>query len=181
VTDVRSLVSGLLALAAAGVAFAATAAVNDESALRERAQEYWEARATGSQKVLEFYAPAEKGGPTRAKDVSEFGNIRFKSWDIEGVEVGPERGWVNVKVSVSFPFPAAVRLDERFMTRTLREEWLKVEGTWYKKPIPMGFSHDHVDTGAAPGERPPASAPESSPGSSGASKSPATAGEVEQP
>ena len=105
----------------------------------ERALEYWEARVTRSHHVMDFYAPADKGGPTRPKDVSEFGNIGYKSWSLEGVEVDGDLGIVKVKMTIAFALPTPVDLGDK-LTRTIHERWLKVDGTWYKRPIPIGFS-----------------------------------------
>jgi hypothetical protein len=111
---------------------------NDEQILLERARQYWEARVAHSRDVWSFYAPPEKGGPSRPKDVSEFGNVSYTRWEIEGATIDGERALVQVRVSASFP--VAVQLEESFWTRTLREEWIKRDGTWYKKPVPLGFA-----------------------------------------
>ena len=119
---------------------AAAAPQSDEEILRQRAQSYWEARTTHSPGVMSFYAPAELGGPTRPKDVSEFGNVAFRKWEIEAVEVEGDRGMVRIRIEASFPLPAPARITKQIMNRLLGEEWIKVEGTWYKKPIPRGFA-----------------------------------------
>ena len=112
----------------------------DEEILVERATAYWAHRVARSRKVIEYYAPPEKGGPTRAKDISEGGNVGYRSWKIEDAKVDGDRGVVYIHVSVTFPMPTPLNMGKDFTTRTLKEEWLKVDGTWYKKPIPMGFS-----------------------------------------
>ncbi len=142
-----------LALAASGVradearggseGFAATAAHaggSDEEILLARAREYWDARGRRLGKVMEFYAPPEKGGPKQPKDVSEFGNVTYTDWKVERAQVDGDRGIVDIRITAAFPLPAPIKLDDKIWTRTIREEWLKVEGTWYKKPVPLGFS-----------------------------------------
>ena len=113
---------------------------SDEEILLARAREYWDARGRRLGKVMEFYAPPEKGGPKQPKDVSEFGNVSYTEWNVERAQVEGDRGIVDIRITAAFPLPAPIKLDDKIWTRTIREEWLKVEGTWYKKPVPLGFS-----------------------------------------
>ena len=119
---------------------AARAGSSDEEVLLERAREYWDARGKRLYKVMEFYAPPEKGGPKQPKDVSEFGNVAYTEWKVERVQIEGGRGIVDILITAAFALPAPIKLDDKIWTRTIREEWLKVEGTWYKKPVPLGFS-----------------------------------------
>ena len=157
---------GLCLSLALGVASSACAAetAGDEQALLERAGKYWEARVAGSPKVLDFYAPPEKGGPKTARDRSEFGNITYRGAEIEGAEIDGDRAWVRIRITAGFPLATAVQLDEGFWTREIREEWLKVEGTWYKKPVPLGFSRPSPKKSPGPGEPPPPASAATSPG-----------------
>ena len=113
---------------------------SDEEILLERAREYWDARGRRLGTVMEFYAPPDKGGPKQPKDVSEFGNVSYTEWKVEGAQVEGDRGTVEIQVTAAFALPTPVALGDKIWKRTLREEWIKVEGAWYKKPIPLGFS-----------------------------------------
>ena len=144
---------------------------SDDEVLMERALEYWEARVNRSAHVMDFYASPEEGGPTRPKDVSEFGNIGYKSWSLEGVEVDGDEAIVKVKMTIAYTLPTPVDLGDK-MTRTIRERWLKVGGTWYKEPIPLGFSH---------GGRSRAAPPASEGGAQGAVATQPTGEEAAQP
>ena len=113
---------------------------SDEETLLGRAREYWDARGGRLGAVMEFYAPPDKGGPKQPKDVSEFGNVSYSEWNIEGVQVEGDRGVVEVHVTAGFRLPTPVKLRDDIWKRTIHEKWLKVEGAWYKQPIPLGFS-----------------------------------------
>ena len=126
--------------AAESAATAARASGSDEAVLLERARDYWDARGGRLGKVMEFYAPPDKGGPKQPKDVSEFGNVSYTEWKVEGVQVEGDRGIVEVHVTAGFRLPTPVKLRDDIWKRTIHEKWLKVEGAWYKEPIPLGFS-----------------------------------------
>ena len=149
-----------LVLAASGVrAGEARGDSSDEEVLLARASEYWDARGKRLGTVMDFYAPPEKGGPKQPKDVSEFGNITYTDWKVERAQVEGDRGIVDVRITAAYPLPIPIKLDDKLWTRTIREEWLKVEGSWYKKPIPLGFSGASGPRAAAPpdgsGDAPP--------------------------
>ncbi len=138
VDRLMGLVLGLL-LAVVPVAFVAEAA-EDDQALLERAGKYWEARVAGTREVLDFYAPPEQGGPKTARDRSEFGNVRYRAAKIQGVEIDGNRAVVKIRITAGLPLAALVPLEKGLWDREIREQWIKFDGTWYKKPIPMGFS-----------------------------------------
>lgn len=119
-------------------------AASDADALRERATAYWEAKAARSDAVFDFYAPPEKGGPAR-DSIYEGRQARYASAVVDKVEVNDATGIVHVKLEIkSFDFasPAlAAALEEHpeAMNRTVRDEWIDVDGTWYRKPhVPFG-------------------------------------------
>ena len=127
------------------VAIPTTAAANSEvDALRERATAYWEAKTLRSEAVFDFYAPPEKGGPDRDA-IYEGKQARLDSAVVDTVEVTDGTGIVHVKLEIaSFEFlsPAmAMALEQHpeLRHRTIRDEWLQVDGTWYRKPrVPFG-------------------------------------------
>ena len=138
----------------------------DEQALLERAGKYWEARVARSPELLDFYAPPEKGGPKYARDRSEFGNVKYRGAEITGAEIDGDQAMVRIRITASVPLAAAAQLDKAFWTREIREEWLKVDGTWYKKPVPLGFSRPSPPRKESPGpdESPTPASAAASPG-----------------
>ena len=123
---------------------------SDEEVLRERAAEYWKARQSRSKQVMDFYAPADKGGPTRPKDVSEFGNVGYSSYAIEDVTVDGDIGIVQIAVTAVFPLPVPKVVAKDILNRKIGEEWLKVAGIWYKKPVLAGFATSKTRPKAPP-------------------------------
>src|SRR5512145_498244 len=101
----------------------AGAARDEAQVLRERAQQYWEARVAGSERVLEFYAPPEKGGPRGPGELSEGGNLRFTAFEIEGVELGTDAATVLVRVEASLPVRRELARTSAERSRLLREIW----------------------------------------------------------
>jgi len=128
-----------LALAIGSTASRAEEAESD-SALLERAAKYWEARVARSREVLDFYAPPEKGGPKTARDRSEFGNVKYRAATIQGADIDGDQALVRILITAGFPLITPIKLDKDFWDREIREEWIKVDGIWYKKAIPLGFS-----------------------------------------
>jgi len=123
---------------------AGTGEVREEAqVLRERAQQYWEARVAGSARVLEFYAPPEKGGPRGPREVSEGGNLRFTAFDIEGVELRGDEASVLVRVEANVPAGRRQARPGSVRSRVLRELWDRVDGDWYKRPVPRGFGRGY--------------------------------------
>ncbi len=124
--------------------------VREEAGLRERARQYWEARVAGSDRVFEFYAPPEKGGPRGPAEVSEGGNLRFTAFEIEAVEVRAAEALVRVRVEATVP---ALRQPARSGTprsALLREAWDRLDGAWYKRPVPRGFGRGTFSDGRKP-------------------------------
>ena len=146
--SIRSIVLiTLLAVAPAAVAGAeAIPAANDpsaptESILRDRVTLYWKARMAKAPEVMDFYAPPELGGPTRSRDVSEFGNVGYNGFEIKGIEMGADSAEVTLEIEPNLSsLPLPEEMLKRLKTRSLTETWILVENTWYKKPIPRGFA-----------------------------------------
>ncbi len=102
---------------------------------------------------------------------SEFGNIAYQGAEMVGAEIDGDRALVRIRVTVGIPLATAVQLDEGFWTREIREEWLEVEGTWYKKPVPLGFSRPTSRPKKSPGQG-ESPAPDSAATSPGAAAQP---------
>lgn len=149
-SEASATLATTVAVLMAGVvpASAATAA-SDAEALRERATAYWEAKAARSDAVFDFYAPVEEGGPPRDQ-IYEGKQARYASAVVEKVEVNDATGVVHVKIEIaSFDFasPAIATALEQHpeeMRRTVRDAWVQVGGTWYRKPrVPFGGRFVH--------------------------------------
>ena len=134
----------LVALLLAGAAPAAETeatppkAPSDVEALRERATQYWDARIARSTQSLDFYAKTASGEPPR--DVPEFGGVQYGAYQIEKVEVDGDQGMVLVTVppaDLNLPVSGLPQIKRR---PQIREAWVKVEGTWYKKPVDRSLS-----------------------------------------
>lgn len=107
--------------------------------VRVRVQDYWNARIARERRVMDFYAPAELGGPTGPGDVSEFGNLTYREVEIKDIKVGSNWASVTLKVRLSL-MVGNVRLPDAAEYATITEQWNLVDGTWYKKPIPPGLT-----------------------------------------
>jgi len=119
---------------------AADAPASPAQALRERAQAYWEARIAGSRLVYSFYPPA-----TPPDMVAEGGSLRHSGFEIADVQVSEDSAWVSLEVRLDAIGLIASRLPKGegypdLRSATIAEEWVRVEGVWYKKPRPRGLS-----------------------------------------
>jgi len=124
--------------AAAGAG--AKVASSDRDKLMKRAKEYWDARVARSPKVYDFYAPPEKGGPKSLKDISEGGNIQWIEAEVQDAKIGSNWGVVYTRVKAEIPVAGAFDLPDDLKERVVQAQWNKVEGEWYKKPVPRGLS-----------------------------------------
>jgi len=118
----------------------AEAASTDRETLMKRATAYWEARITRSPKVYDFYAPPEKGGPKSLKEISEGGNIQWLEAEVQDAKIGSNWGVVYTRVKAEIPVAGAFELPDDLKERVVQSQWNKVDGEWYKKPVPRGLS-----------------------------------------
>jgi hypothetical protein len=133
------------------------AETEDEQALLERARAYWDLRVAGSIKVYDFYPPDVRA---RGQLPSEFGGVAYTDYEIERVLTKGERGVVIVRAQQVLTHPAAStrvrgKEFENFLKAHLGDEWVEVDGTWYKKPVYGGLSrflHSRDAPGSAPAE-----------------------------
>jgi hypothetical protein len=116
----------------------ASKAPSEVEALRERATKYWDARIAQSTQSLDFYEKDSSGQPPR--DVPDFGSVRYPSYQIEKVEVDGDEGFVLVTVPPAELKLPVTGLPEIKRRPQIREAWVKVEGTWYKKPVDRSLS-----------------------------------------
>ncbi len=124
--------------AAADAEAQAPKATSDAEMLRERVSQYWDARIAQAPESLDFYAKTSSGKPPR--DVPDFGSIRYASYQIEKIEVDGNEGRVLISVppaDLKLPVSSLPEIKRR---PQIREAWVKVEGTWYKKPVDRSLS-----------------------------------------
>jgi hypothetical protein len=130
--------------AAAPVAEAAaeSSPKDPQQALRERADSYWKLRVERSPRTLEFY-PRDENGLVEGGFHAEGGTLEYRGYEIKDVVVDGERGVVVLEVKTKLTGEQAAQIPERFhkyLDQPLTEEWVLVEGTWYKKPMEGGLS-----------------------------------------
>jgi len=113
---------------------------SDREKLMKRATAYWNARVARSPKVYDFYAPPEKGGPKGLKEISEGGNIQWLEAEVQDAKIGSNWGIVYTRVKAEIPVAGAFDLPEDMKERVVQAQWNKVDGEWYKKPVPRGLS-----------------------------------------
>jgi hypothetical protein len=120
---------------------AAVAETEDEKALLERARAYWDARVAGSNKVYDFYPPDVR---ERGQLPAEFAGVLYKDHEIERVLAKDGLGVVIVRAQQVLVLGPGVRTQADGFEKQLKahfgEEWVRVDGTWYKKPIYGGLS-----------------------------------------
>jgi hypothetical protein len=110
----------------------ATGTESAEAVLRERANAYWNARVARSESVLEFYPPKELR--PAGTIIPENGALLYKKFDIGEVSIHDDEAFVLVNIETEimgntpFPIPA------KFLTRSLQERWMRIDGTWFKQP-----------------------------------------------
>jgi len=124
---------------------------SEEKIFRQRVAAYWDARVARTAKVFDFYAPADRGGPQTARDVSEGGNILFKVYEIEDVEIEGDSALVHLRVSADLHLDRPSGAGQVQRDAQIHEAWVKVDSTWYKRPIPPGLSR-HMRRRPAPAE-----------------------------
>jgi hypothetical protein len=139
------------------------AETEDEEALLERARAYWDLRAEASTGVYEFYPPEVRAN---GRLPAEFAGVYYKDYQIEYVVTDGDRGLVVVQTQQLLDPVLAARLEGRDNADHLRarigEEWVRVEGSWYKKPNYGGLSrfmdpdrHSMASKKARPAEKAP--------------------------
>ncbi len=112
---------------------------SERAAVLERARAYWDAKIARSPEVFSFYPPVELGGPKRPR--GEQGSIRYREYEIRKVVVDGERAGVVIKVVTTLPAQQAMKVPDKYrhlLNPELVEEWNRIEGTWYKKPLEKG-------------------------------------------
>ncbi len=124
----------LLAMLAAVLMQAPAVATDDESALMDRATEYWSARAVGNRATAYKYeAGALPGGGLSPEMYANVGagmnlsRVRVKSLEIHG-----EQAIVMVSALLHTPY-----MPKPF-PQQVQDAWVKVEGVWYHKGNTMG-------------------------------------------
>jgi hypothetical protein len=116
------------------------AGAGEERILRQRVASYWDARVARAANVFDFYAPADKGGPQKAGEVSEGGNIIFKSYEIKDIEIDGDSALVHLYVSADIHLDRPSSAAQLQRDAQIHEAWVYVDSTWYKRPVPPGLS-----------------------------------------
>ena len=109
----------------------------EEGVVRARVTAYWSARIQRSDTVWDYYAPTELGGAKDRRRVAETGNMRFKEYQIELLELKDDTAHVRMKVDATYPVGGGNDEGRRWLT--FEEYWSKACGTWYRKPVRRGI------------------------------------------
>jgi len=124
--------AALAVLMLAGVAQAT--AGSEEDALRARAAEYWAARTSGEKDLRSYYPPAYEG------TITESVNVSYTNPRIEEVEIDGDSATVKVRAKARFALPPQfARLPERMLEPLMPEQWLRIDGVWYREPVRGGL------------------------------------------
>jgi len=111
--------------------------------LLERAEAYWKARIAQDNAVYGFYPPEDKRPEGMKGVAAEGGTIGWSDYAIEAVKAEGDEGLVQVRTHMRLPMEQASRFPEamkKYLTPTVMERWVRVEGVWYKRPVEMGLS-----------------------------------------
>ena len=134
----RFLVSGIVASVFALGMGTEAGASSDLEALRARAQAYWQARVERSPDLSQFSLPEDKGGPRRKVNTKR-PNVDIEAATIDEIEITDDAGTVHVSLEIgdyhfrmSPRMAAALRENELARTKRVRQDWVRVEGEWYR-------------------------------------------------
>ncbi len=143
----RFLISGAIVLAFVAGVGADAAASSEVEALRARVEAYWQARVEHAPDLSEFSVPKDKGGSGPRRQTKR-PNVEIEGATIETIEITDDVGSVEVLLHIgayrfrmSPQMAAALRQNELARTKRLRQEWVRVDGEWYrgKKLLLNGF------------------------------------------
>jgi hypothetical protein len=82
--------------------------------------------------------------------VSEGGNLRFTAFQIEAVEVRVDQAVVRVRVEATVPRSRQPARSVAPRRALIRETWERLDGAWYKRPVPRGFGRGSSSDGRKP-------------------------------
>jgi len=131
----------LMPIFTGGCATGPGTARDEETALRERANEFWAAKARGDWKTAETYVDPDLRPELEPyfKELRQGPHyVEFKSIEITEVKIRGEEADVNISYSVKWTHPlvAAAPVQDRQTT----EAWRKKKGVWYllmQRPDPL--------------------------------------------
>lgn len=83
--------------------------------------------------------PAVAGDPSPRTPGTDEQALRQRAREYWEAELQGHRGTVLVRVEAALPHLARSATRGAIRTARLREAWERVDGTWYKRPIPRGF------------------------------------------
>ncbi len=101
--------------------------------LRERASRYWDARINGDlMAAYTAHEPAFRRAVTLQTFAPSIGVSRVLAYEIVGVRIRGELGFVRVKMRVASPFALSAKQAEPNW-QEMEERWVRVDGEWYRK------------------------------------------------
>lgn len=103
-----------------------------QTELLERVTSYWNARIARDEAVYAFYPPPDKR-PANGR-IGEGGAVRFESFAISDVTLDGDAAVVTLNIASHIEGKTPFPIPERLGRRTLRENWNRIDGIWYKQP-----------------------------------------------
>ncbi len=109
--------------------------VDEEAALRTRAQEYWDYRLTGKwDKSYLYESPEYRENFSIVSYINQNGRSPVKWEGIDIVEVWTSGNEGRVKMNTKYRYRIPQTKKAAF-DKVLEEEWVKVEGQWYRVAV----------------------------------------------
>lgn len=113
----------------------------DEEMLRERVLQYWQHKINlDLDKAYEFEDPAYRAVENKVRYIRHHNidMVRWKSVEIQGIEIADDRAEVKLKLMVILLLPGMK--DEHAMPTFVNDRWVKVDGVWYHRFVHGGMA-----------------------------------------
>lgn len=111
-----------------------------EKDVRARCAEFWNARLKGDwDRNYEMTEPRIKEEISQSDFKAQRGVIQYLGFTIEKVEINGNQATLTVKVEVKIEHPMVKGLKNPYMETMVKDQWLRIDGTWYRKYEPPGL------------------------------------------
>ncbi len=117
----------------------APAAKSAEDAFRARLTEYWDLRIARSEKVYDFYLPAEKGG-SKKEDIADLGGVNYEKYAIEDVKIEGDTAYATLQTEATIALPKPMPLPDSAYKPRIVDVWHRTDGVWYREAVEPGLS-----------------------------------------
>ena len=111
---------------------------DEREVFRERVQEYWQYRVDAKiEQAFQFELPSYREKTSILKYGNTYKIMKYLEANVSEVQVEGEKGKAQVKTTYIMLFS---RLMNKHLTKTEKENWVKIKGVWYR--IPQGFEDE---------------------------------------